>query len=179
MDIMLDLETLATKPGAVILTLGAVKFDPYSDQEPFAPIYLKPDVDKQIEMGRLVNEDTLKWWSEQDEHIRNDSMSSGDRISLNEFTHQLNRYCVGVNRIWCQGPVFDIAMLENFYFQLGVPLPWGYGQIRDSRTLFDLIGDPRSEMQTDAHNSLADSYYQAIAVQKVYNRLNLKNYFDK
>ena len=31
---MLDLETLGTRPGCVILTLGAVKFDPYSLREP-------------------------------------------------------------------------------------------------------------------------------------------------
>ena len=29
MDIMLDIETLATSPDAVVLTFGAIKFDPF------------------------------------------------------------------------------------------------------------------------------------------------------
>ena len=31
-DIMIDLETLATSPDAAILTIGAVKFDPFGDE---------------------------------------------------------------------------------------------------------------------------------------------------
>jgi hypothetical protein len=34
MDIMLDLETLGTRPDCVILTLGAIKFDPYTLSDP-------------------------------------------------------------------------------------------------------------------------------------------------
>ena len=30
-DIMIDLETLATGPDSVILTIGALRFDPYSN----------------------------------------------------------------------------------------------------------------------------------------------------
>jgi hypothetical protein len=37
---MIDLETLSTKLDTVILTLGAVKFDPYSKAEPSEPLYL-------------------------------------------------------------------------------------------------------------------------------------------
>ena len=33
MDIMLDIETLGTRPGCVIVTLGAVKFDPYTQNQ--------------------------------------------------------------------------------------------------------------------------------------------------
>ena len=30
-DIMIDIETLATSPDSVILTIGALRFDPYAD----------------------------------------------------------------------------------------------------------------------------------------------------
>ena len=30
-DIMIDLETLATTPNAAVLTIGAVRFDPFGD----------------------------------------------------------------------------------------------------------------------------------------------------
>ena len=31
-DIMIDLETLATSPNSTVLTIGAVKFDPFGDE---------------------------------------------------------------------------------------------------------------------------------------------------
>ena len=42
---MIDLETLATTPDAVVLTCGGVKFDPWSGSEPDRPFYLRLNVD--------------------------------------------------------------------------------------------------------------------------------------
>ena len=44
---MIDLETLDTKPSCQILSLGAVKFNALSDQEPHSELYIKPDIDQQ------------------------------------------------------------------------------------------------------------------------------------
>ena len=51
---MIDLETLSTNPNAVILTIGGVKFDPYTHTEPSQGLYFKVDVDSQTAMGRDV-----------------------------------------------------------------------------------------------------------------------------
>ena len=32
----IDLETLSTKPDAVLLTIGAIKFDPFTSDPPYA-----------------------------------------------------------------------------------------------------------------------------------------------
>jgi hypothetical protein len=47
-DIMIDLETLDVLPTATILTIGAVKFDPFGDElsDPkMEKFYVKVDVD--------------------------------------------------------------------------------------------------------------------------------------
>ena len=76
--------------------------------------------------------------------------------------------------MWAQGPVFDIVILENLYQQLGLPLPWNFWQIRDSRTLFSLLPeDPRKAIRQEAHNALADCYFQAKCVQKAYSDLKV------
>ena len=55
------------------------------------------------------------------------------------------------------------------------PVPWNYWQIRDSRTVFNMMPqDPRKGMQTDLHNALADCYYQAKCLQKVYKNFGVK-----
>jgi hypothetical protein len=177
MDVMLDLETLGTQPGCVILTLGAVKFDPYRiDLEPGPGLYIRPDVDEQIAQGREVQEDTLAWWGQQNEEVREEALGTEGRVPVEQMYRELNRFLVGVNNIWAQGPVFDIAILENLYMQYGWPTPWQFWQISDCRTLFKVHGDPRKK--TDLlHNALADCVSQAEAVQRVYHQLELEPRF--
>lgn len=170
---MLDLETLGTRPGCVVLTIGAVLFDPYSLKEPGPGIYMRVDADEQIAAGREVQEDTLRWWMDQAEDIREEALGETDRVSVEYMYRELNRICVGVNNIWAQGPVFDIAILENIYRQYGWPTPWQFWQIRDSRTLFGVHGDPRVKGREGHHNALADCVYQAQGVQQIYKRLGI------
>ena len=171
---MLDLETLGTRPGCVILTLGAVKFDPYSLREPGPGIYFRIDVDEQTALGREVQEDTLAWWISQADDIREEALGETDRVSLDTLYRDLNRFLVGVDNIWAQGPVFDIAILENLYRQCGWPTPWQFWQISDSRTLFKVHGDPRIKGKAGLHNALEDCVSQAVAVQQVYNKLGIE-----
>lgn len=177
-SVMLDLETLGTQPGCVILTLGAVKFNEYSLKEPGPGLYLRIDADEQIERGREVQDDTLAWWLRQAEDVREEALGPDDRVSVESMYKQLNRFLVGVDNIWCQGPVFDIAILENLYRQYGWPTPWQFWQISDSRTLFKAHGDPRVKGKVGLHNALEDCVSQATAVQQVYNRLGLRPRFE-
>lgn len=172
-DVMLDIETFSTKPNAVILTFGAVKFDPYSDSDPVDAMYVKLDVDRQIELERDVDENTLEWWGRQDPAVYEEATSEEDRIELVDFAKQLSKFLVGAGNIWAQGTVFDITIIENLYNQLGIPAPWAYWQIRDSRTIFGAFNDPRKEFLSDAHNALADAYAQAKALQKVFGEQGL------
>ena len=170
---MLDIETLATSPDSVILTFGAIKFDPFdSSKEMREGLYFRINVDEQIELGRNVDQGTVDWWGTQNEEVREEALGENDRISLDDFTRQLNKFVVGVNRVWAQGPVFDIVILENLYRQIGKPCPWQYYLIRDSRTLLKALGDDR-EPGVMLHNALADCVSQAEAVQSAVKRYKL------
>tara|TARA_A100001388_G_C28749104_1_gene491151 strand:+ start:43 stop:585 length:543 start_codon:yes stop_codon:yes gene_type:complete len=173
---MIDIETLGVDPGCVVLTIGGIKFNPYSNAEPHDGLYIRCNVDEQTELGRTVDENTLAWWNKQDPKIKDEALSDNDRVTLNEVTRQINKFCVGLDNIWCQGPTFDFTILENLYRQLGTPVPWHYWQIRDSRTLFKMMPkDPRKEIQSDLHNALADCYYQAKCVQKTFKHFGVVN----
>ena len=171
MDVMLDIETLGTRPGCVILTIGAVKFEPTNFNEPGPGLYLRPDVQGQMDMGREVQEDTLLWWEQQAEDVREEALSDDNRQDLIEVTKEINRFLVGVNNIWCQGPAFDMVILESFYRDMNQPTPWNFWQVRDSRTLFGVHGDPREKGKAGLHNALEDCVSQAVAVQKVYQQI--------
>ena len=87
---------------------------------------------------------------------------------------ELNKWLVGVDKLWCQGPVFDICILENMYRQYDKHFNWVFWNIRDSRTLFGLMPeDPRKKFKFAAHNALEDSRVQSICIQEVYSELQL------
>ena len=171
--IMLDLETLSTQSDAVILTMGAIKFDPFTQTPSTGDFYLRINVDEQAALGRHIDDGTINWWGTQPADVRDEALSDENRVTLDDFTNQLNKFLVGAGDIWCQGPVFDIVILESLYKQLGKPVPWQYWQIRDSRTLFGVHGDPRVKGKAGLHNALEDCKSQAGAVQQVYKNLGI------
>ena len=172
---MIDLETLSTNPNATILTVGGVKFDPYTMAEPSQGMYFRVEVDSQTEMGRDVMQETVNWWSKQPKEISDEAFSDDNRASLDDMIKKINKFSVGVDVFWCQGPLFDYAILQDIYKQLGYPVPWQYWQIRDSRTLFSLVPKDPDEKRTGLHNALEDCYFQAKKVQRVYKQLGIKN----
>ena len=170
---MVDLESLGTRPDCAILTIGAVKFDPYTVDSFGDTLYHRIDVDEQLALGRAVQEDTLTWWMNQAEDVREEALGTEGRVSLETMYRDLNRFLVGVGNIWCQGPAFDIVILENIYRQLGKPVPWQFWQIRDTRTIFDLGFDPDMP-QGGKHDALQDAIRQAVGVQNIYAKLKIK-----
>ena len=170
---MLDIETLATTPDAVVMSVGVVKFDPHSGT-PYNKTLWRPDIDEQTERDRHISDSTLEWWAKQPDHIQEDAFSDQGRIPVTEFMKELNRYCVGMDKIWCQGPQFDMLILENLYIQWGHHFGWQFWQVMDCRTLFQLMPvDPRKAIQQDLHSADADAYYQAIGVQQCYEHFGI------
>jgi hypothetical protein len=111
---MIDLETLGVEPDSVIITLGAVKFNPFSDEEPNRGLYLRCDVEEQSEKyGRSIDDNTLAWWSKQKQEIQDEAFGDHERVNMDSLTKQLNKWCVGVDYLWCQGPIFDYAILQH------------------------------------------------------------------
>lgn len=167
--LMVDLETLSIKPSAVILSLGAVKFDPYStgilDQ-----LYFRIDIDSQLD--RDIETETLEWWAKQDPAIQQEAFDTKDRIELSDAMEQFHRFAWHCRNFWSHGSTFDLIILENVCRQLKRSPPWLYHQLRDTRTLFDLGQSP--DMPTQGkHDALQDAIRQATGVQNVYRKLGI------
>lgn len=176
---MIDIETIDTCPEAVVLSVGACKFDPYSNAEPHGQTHWRISIEEQLTRGRTASDSTIEWWARQDPKIRDAAFSEEGRIPVETFMAEFNRWLVGVDKIWCQGPQFDMVILENLFTQFGVHKNWAYWQVCDSRTLFNLMPeDPRKSIRQQAHDALADAYYQALSVQKVYKHFGIRPRFD-
>lgn len=170
----IDLETIDTRPQATVLSLGAVKFNPFDQSEPYDELYFKVSIDQQDSLGRTVSTETIQWWAKQDAKIMEEAFDQTDAISVEQALIKINKFVVGVDILWGQGYGFDYTILEDIYRNAGVPIPWNFWQIRDSRTLFSVCqSDPRKKIQNNLHNALADAYYQSKAIQIAYQELGI------
>lgn len=172
---MLDIETLATTPDACILSVAAVKFNEFiCDDKYLEELNLAIDIDEQIKLGRRVDQEAINWWATQPAEIKAFAFMENGRTSISDFIKQLNKFIVATDRIWAQGPVFDIAILENLYRQVVMPIPWQYYNIRDSRTLIKALGSDVLHKRKNAHDALEDCKYQAGYIKKIVAHHQLK-----
>jgi len=167
-DVMVDLETLGTVPGCVVLSIGAVAFNAQTGE--LGPeFYIVVNTDDCISQGLHINEDTMDWWEKQSEEARQVLIEAGDKDksiplarSLNEFNDYL--YQVGLKqvKIWGNGADFDNAILACCYNALGRKVPWSPWNGRCYRTLKNLIEGPSLKREGTYHNALDDAKSQAL-----------------
>ena len=169
MHAMVDIETMGIKRNCVVLTIGASLFDPLGIG-PLYDFYTRVDIDQQISMGRTVDTSTVDWWNKQDKSVFNEAFDPTDRVGVEHAIQQLSDFLADADAVWSQGPTFDMIILEDLYAQISKKVPWRYSKVRDSRTLFAAMGDPRTG-RVDAHNALADCHYQITGVQLCYKAL--------
>jgi len=172
-DVMIDLETLDVLPTATILTIGAVKFDPFGDdvKNPTCEkFYVRVDVDSCDRIGCTVSQSTLDWWAQQSQAAQNEAFDPANRIPIEDALQQLYKFCWGAKRVWSHGVGFDLIILENLFRKVGRSIPWSFWEARDTRTLFD-IGINPNRPPVLAHHALEDAWNQAVGVQNVLNTL--------
>ena len=171
-DIMIDIESLDTTPDCVILTIGAVRFDPKGIGV-VEKLELRPTIDEQTEKyGRTISESTLAWWSGQSATAQEEAFGDKDRISFKECMEKLYKFCWNRKAVWSHGAPFDVVVMESAMRNLNIQIPWPFYTVRDTRTLFDITGvSLKDGGHVTTHRAVEDAERQAIIVQKAYLKL--------
>jgi len=163
-DIMIDIETLGNKGTSAVATIGAVEFGAgFVTENTF---YTRIDWIDALKYGTM-DASSMKWWMNQNDEARAEMTKDG-AISLKKGLRQLADWMpkpIDEVRVWGNGSVFDIAILNYAFNQVQVKLPWHFRNVRDVRTVTDLTYghiDPKDYVDgTVAHNALSDAIYQA------------------
>lgn len=176
-NLMIDLETLGTKPNAPIIAIGAVFFDPKTGKlgNEFSAT-INPESAQEF---RTADENTLKWWAKQSQEAKDRSF-----CGVSSMTDALNYFREFVKttknvKPWGNGATFDISMLEDCFDQYGIKTPWQFWNVRDVRTVVD-IGEMVGLMRDDVpfegvpHVALDDAKHQAKYVSYMISNLQLK-----
>lgn len=169
---MIDIETLDTKNTAVVLSIGAVQFEPKTGNilKSFYKVLRLQDQAK-----RSISTSTVKWWVDQ---IKNGALTdqfNGDvpvrnaLIFLRDFIQDTLETADERLEIWACDPDFDCEILENLYAEYGLLTPWRYSDKRSVRTVRSLAKlwgflPPKIEA---THNALEDCERQVLEVSGV------------
>lgn len=133
--LMLDIETLGTRPGAVVLSVAMVRF---SDEAQFQ-INLR--VDEQQTLGLEIDPATQAWWAQQDPAAWQAATQNPlPLVQGLEYVRTWMQWAGTDPLIWCHGATFDCPLLGAVYERAGLAPPWAYWAVRDTRTLYDLAG---------------------------------------
>lgn len=166
---MLDLETWGTRPGCAVRSIGAVMFDPHTD-ELGATFYANVSDASCREAGLHVDPNTVKWWEGQSATAQ--KMLMTDQLTLTEVGERFDAWWRknGGIFVWSHGANFDEPIWSAAMHVVGRRVPWKFYDSRCTRTAHDVCGfDPRSVKRLGTyHNALDDARHQAICVQKAY-----------
>ena len=174
MHLILDLETLDTKPSAIVLSIGAVLFNQFGIQSEF---YADLNFETQLSQKRTMSQSTLNWWMNQTTGRKFNFPTSPYQEQLTQFLTWLNPR-VNIDKdfkAWGNGSGFDLTIIESLLVNAGLEIPWHYFQIRDLRTFREYVADgERIERDTEqTHNALVDARNQAEYVIKHMKAKNL------
>lgn len=167
--VMIDLETLATTADAVIMSIGAVRFDLDSTKLGEDGFYASVSIESNLEKRRRIDEDTLVWWMKQDaaaQHVFHEPKQAlGDALeSLSVWVGDDDSF------VWSNGADFDLPMLAHAYRSFDWLPPWKFWNSRCFRTFKGLscAGQAMKIPGNKAkHNALADAVYQARCAQAI------------
>lgn len=169
---MVDLETLDTCPEGQILTIGGVKFDPFTDAPVHSEFYYRFNIDEQEALGRTQSESALEFWANQATEIQDEAFHP-DRTECVTVLKALKKWYVGCNAIWSQGEM-DPVMLEHMCRQMGQPVPWAFWHVENCRTILNRMPvDPRKSNTYAAHNALEDCKAQVIALRASFRHFGM------
>jgi hypothetical protein len=178
--IAIDLETLGTVPGSVVLSIGAVIFDPAKPPSECLGEELYCVIDKadSVAKGLTIDADTLKWWEKQSPAARQvlaDAEDEAKADSLADALLFLSRFISPKSTIWTNGANFDQPLLAVAYAKAEMKLPWDYWNGKCHRTLVNLHSNPKQFLVNKmAHNALEDAKAQAVQLVSVVQALKLK-----
>ena len=171
--LMLDLETLGTTPGCVVLSIGAVEFDLDGIKSEF---HAHIDVDSSTALGLKVDARTVMWWLDQSKEAQN-ALLQADTFPIHDVLDAFSDTFDWKDlKVWANGASFDFPILEAVYKAAHRNVPWKHYNQMDFRTMKNLVPSRSYELlrvrPDTAHDALDDARAQALTLVNILNWIN-------
>jgi hypothetical protein len=180
-DCVIDIETTATTPEAGIVAIGLALFN-FDD--------LVQTTKHQIQLvkcseNKLREEDgkVMKWWScdrvsETARQQLYNYQNHQNGCTLIEGLRQVNEILPKSCKVWGNGSVFDITIIENAYKQVGLDVPWHFRAVCDIRTSlrtfkrYNVKVPLMKDIKTEAHIAQNDAEHECNVLIAGYKGLD-------
>jgi exodeoxyribonuclease VIII len=170
MHVMIDLETMGTRPNSPVVSIGAVAFQPWRQHKDgevqlggiVSKFYEVIDLAWSVRDGAVIEPETVIWWLGQGDKAREAITRRGiePKVALQRFSDWLGPWePMGV---WGNGASFDNVMLTEAYRRAGIKAPWPFWQDRCYRTIKSLYPQVELVRMGEHHNALDDAISQAM-----------------
>lgn len=193
LEMMFDLETLDTKPSAVVLSIGAVVwetvFNPdteelsYNIVERFMRVL---NIQEQVDRQRTVSQSTLLWWQRQDSVAKAEAFNpvrQPVQMVLNDLRHFVMQYDdqyvgdPGITSFWASPATFDFPIWDDLAMTFSNYVPWTYRQKYDVRTVvreanFSAKGYADPKLVGVPHTPVYDCEWQISLLTAARQKLN-------
>ena len=172
--VMVDLETLSTSDNALIVSIGAVRFNPLAP-EVFDQFHVGIDLDSLPgnAYGFDISPATVGWWLASDRAAGRDALSQVDKTDIASALDGFSLWLGPNARVWGNGASFDNVILRNAYEKLGLEAPWPFYRDRCYRTIKNLAPELRATRIGAHHSALDDALTQVSHLQKLVSYLRL------
>lgn len=180
-NVMVDLETISTKPNAAIVAIGACEFN-VENGTWGRTFYTNVDWKSNLSYNRHVDLDTIQWWMKQSDEARMALVNGSSKsfaAALLDFG-LFYKEC-GAKAIWSHAN-FDERILETAYADIDTKKPWHFKDIRDIRTTMSMLPkDVHDQIWEESkrvgthHNALDDAIFQVGYVSKAVQWLRYLN----
>ena len=171
-NVMVDIETLGKGNNAVILSIGAVKFDPWghSVEESF---YVAIDPESCQVHGLKLDASTVMWWMQDERNAARTLMVKDRRVNLADALYGFTDWFGEDKPVWGNGATFDNVILTSAYNACGIERPWMYWSDKCYRTVKGMAPSVKLVREGTYHNALDDAISQAKHLQKLYFSLRI------
>jgi inhibitor of KinA sporulation pathway (predicted exonuclease) len=198
-----DVETFGVRNYAMIISIGAVFFDPQTPGKIYNKFYVAIDPKSEEDVGFRVDVDTVMWWMKPEQRPAYDAWLAQPKVdSLNAFeglTSWLDSldeaytdpsfgaagppegHDPAKHRVfWGNSPRFDNLLIDQHYEVLRKTNPWlrnpaSHWNDADLRTLrlFNHAKAIQPPREGTHHNALDDAIHQARWIQQIVKRYGI------
>jgi DNA polymerase III epsilon subunit-like protein len=175
-DIMIDIETVGTRPYSGIVSIAAVEFD-IETGECKREFYEIVSMNSCEELGFGFDHETMIWWfcQDSDSKLIFSKENQEEALDIDIALTGLKEFFSNYDRVtvWANSPSFDLSLLKNAYEKCSIPCPWNFYQERDVRTYLSIFPEIKKDhtFKGVKHSALDDCYNQTNLVSRVFNKL--------
>jgi len=170
---MLDLETLGNGHDAVIVSIGACKFDP-TGEGIVDSFHVAIDPADAQRHGLRIDASTVMWWLNADRAGAREALLSHEMIDLPSALVGFAGWMNEAGPVWGNGATFDNVILRNAYTATGQRCPWAFYQDRCYRTVKNLAPSIPLVREGTHHDALDDAVSQARHLQAIVRHIGVE-----